>query len=440
MKKPFHQTPQVSSLIPHPSSMSDSGFRSPPSALSVIPYGRQSIDEQDIQAVVEVLRGDWLTCGPAVTQFEDVVREYIGVKHAIAVSNGTAALHLCCMALDVQPGDVGVTSPLTFLASANCIAYCGGRPDFVDINPETYCLSPDRLEEYIKRNGVPKVVIPVDFAGVPADLPRIYEMAKQYGFAVIEDAAHSIGSTYIHKGETIHCGACVHSDLAIFSFHPVKTVTAGEGGMVLTNDDALAHRIRMLTSHGMERDVNLFQPWSIRNTDGCLLDHPDAERTVGEKAPWLYQQQVLGYNYRITDIQCALGTSQFRRLDGIVKRRREIVDCYQTAFSQNDQLICPPCPEGTAPAYHLYVLRFKEKAEVLRVTACSTLRENGIFAQVHYLPVYLQPWYQRQYGYARAKCPEAEAVYANGLSIPLYPSMLNVDVEKVVSIINRFTE
>lgn len=401
-----------------------------------IPYGRQYIDEEDIKAVVGVLRGDWLTCGPAVTQFEDIVREYIGVKHAIAVCNGTAALHLCCMALDIQSGDVGVTSPLTFLASANCIAYCGGRPDFIDIDPASYCLSPDRLEEYIQKNGVPKVVVPVDFAGVPADLPRIYEMAAKYGFHVIEDAAHSIGSTYIHDGRTIQCGACVHSDMAIFSFHPVKTVTAGEGGMVLTNNDELARRVRMLTSHGMERDICRFQPWPVCNRNGCLTDDQGAQHLSGEKAPWLYQQQELGYNYRITDIQCALGTSQFRRLDETVRRRRDIVDRYQSAFGSSRALICPPCPEGSSPAYHLYVLRFKELDDALRVETCATLRNHGIFAQVHYIPVYLQPWYQRQYGYRRGKCPDAESIYQNCLSIPLYPSMTDAEVEKVIQIIN----
>lgn len=407
---------------------------------AILPYGKQFVDDQDIQAVVDVLRGDWLTCGPAVTQFEDAVREYVGVKHAIAVSNGTAALHLCCMALDVQPGEVGVTSPLTFLASANCIAYCGGRPDFVDIDPGTYCLSPERLEEYIRENGTPRVVIPVDFSGVPADLPRIYEMAQRHGFAVIEDAAHSIGSTYEHQGKTIHCGACAHSDLAVFSFHPVKTVTAGEGGMVLTNDDELARRVRMLASHGMERDTSRFEPWDIENRHGGLHKVTQSGSEIQEKAPWLYQQQQLGYNYRITDIQCALGTSQFQRLNATVRRRREIVDCYHKAFSTNAALSCPPCPSEVVPAYHLYVLRFKKNVEAVRMAACTALREKGIFAQVHYIPVYLQPWYQRMYGYCRGKCPEAEAVYENCLSIPLYPSMADADVNKVIGIIRRFTE
>jgi len=405
-----------------------------------LPYGRQAIDDQDVQAVIDVLRGDWLTCGPAVTEFERVVREYIGVKHAIAVSNGTAALHLCCLALDIQPGDVGITSPLTFLASANCIAYCGGRPDFSDIDSETYCLSPEKLEEHIQKNGAPKVVIPVDFAGVPADLPRIHELAKKYGFSVIEDAAHSIGSTYIYKDQTIHCGSCVHSDLAIFSFHPVKTVTAGEGGMVLTNDDALAERVRMFASHGMERDPALFQPWPVCTGDGTLQPEDVPTDPADGKVPWLYQQQELGFNYRVTDIQCALGTSQFGRLDPIIERRRILFDQYQQAFGSNPKLICAPCPEGTDPAYHLYVLRFKDGAKSMRVAACAALREEGIFAQVHYLPVYLQPWYRRQYGYAPGKCPEAETVYGDCLSIPLFPAMTEEDMQNVIQIINRITE
>lgn len=401
---------------------------------SVIPYGRQFVSDEDIQCVVDVLHGDWLTCGPAVTRFEDVVRDYVGVKHAIAVSNGTAALHLSCLALGIRPGDTGVTSPLTFLASANCIAYCGGTPDFVDIDPQTYCLSPDRLEEYIKENGVPKVVVPVDFAGVPADLPRIWAMAKTYVFSVIEDAAHSVGSAYRHGGNWVKCGSCTHSDLSILSFHPVKTVTSGEGGMVLTNDDGLAARVRMFASHGMEREASRFEAWPIDNRSGEIL----SEACVAEgadKAPWLYQQQELGFNYRITDIQSALGASQFSRLDEIVARRREIFDRYQEAFADCSDFVLPPCPKEFEPAYHLYVLRFKNTSSEKRIEICSELRENGIFAQVHYIPVYLQPWYRREYGYEAGKCPAAEKVYENCLSIPLYPSMTDGDIEKVIQVI-----
>ena len=408
--------------------------------MEMIPYGRQFVDDDDIQAVIDVLRSDWLTGGPAVTVFEDLVRDYLGVKHAIAVSNGTAALHLCCLALGIQHGDTGVTSPLTFLASANCIAYCGGRPDFVDVDPDTYCLSPDQLEEYIKKNGAPKVVIPVDFAGVPADLPRIWTLSKKYGFSVIEDAAHSIGSSYLHDGHSIRCGACVHSDLAIFSFHPVKTITAGEGGMVLTNDDELAARVRMFASHGMEREVDRFLPWEIDNATGRMFDELAPIASSMEKAPWLYQQQVLGYNYRITDIQCALGTSQFRRIDEAVKRRHAIFDQYQEAFSSNSRLICPLCPQGVNTAFHLYVLRFTETIESVRFTACETLRKHSIFAQVHYIPVYLQPWYKKRYGSQRGKCPDAESVYSDCLSIPLYPTMVNKEIELVIRTINELTE
>ncbi|MFT5241792.1 MAG: perosamine synthetase [Candidatus Promineifilaceae bacterium] len=402
-----------------------------------IPYGRQFVTEEDIQSVVDVLHGDWLTCGPAVTRFENVVRDYVGVKHAIAVSNGTAALHLSCLALDVGPGDVGVTSPLTFLASANCVAYCGGTPDFVDIDPLTYCLSADQLAEYIEEHGVPKVVIPVDFAGIPADLPRIWAMAKEHGFAVIEDAAHSIGSAYRHDGEMIKCGACLHSDVAILSFHPVKTVTSGEGGMVLTNDDKLAARVRMFASHGMERDVDLFAPWSIDNTNGEIM--PEPAKTAGTpKAPWLYQQQALGFNYRITDIQSALGASQFTRLDDFVARRRDIFDQYQAAFAgSTDDFVLPPCPPEFDPAYHLYVLRFKHASSMARVKIYASLHASGVVAQVHYIPVYLQPWFQQQYGYAQGKCPNAEAFYERCVSLPLFPSMTEANVAQVVAAVRE---
>lgn len=400
----------------------------------MIPYGRQFVTEEDIQSVVDVLKGDWLTCGPSVTRFEDVVRDYVGVKHAIAVSNGTAALHLSCLALGIGPGDVGVTSPLTFLASANCIAYCGGTPDFVDIDAGSYCLSPELLDKYIKDNGVPKVVIPVDFAGVPADLPRIWAMAKAHGFSVIEDAAHSVGSAYRHESRMVKCGSCLHSDLSILSFHPVKTVTCGEGGMVLTNDDELATRVRMFASHGMERNVGEFEDWSIDNVSGEVVSEAVAQSGT-DKALWLYQQQELGFNYRITDIQSALGASQFSRLDTIVARRREIFDRYQAAFAECNDFELPPCPKDSDPAYHLYVLRFKNAPSMKRINICSVLRENGIFAQVHYIPVYLQPWYRREYDYEVGKCPEAERVYENCLSIPLYPSMTDEEVEQVIRVI-----
>ena len=254
-----------------------------------IPYGRQSIDDDDVYSVVKTLRSEFLTTGPNVEEFESGLCELTGAKHAIACSNGTAALHLACLALGIGENSLCVTSPITFLSSANCVEFCNGRVDFIDIDPNTLCLSSDRLEEYCQDVAVPDLVIPVDFAGVPADLPAKKALADKYGFKIIEDAAHSIGSTYTHNGTTYHCGGCAHSDMAIFSFHPVKTVTTGEGGAVLTNDDEMAEKIRQMRSHGIMRDSDL----SGRN-DG----------------PWYYEMADLNFNSRITDFQCALGKSQ----------------------------------------------------------------------------------------------------------------------------------
>jgi UDP-4-amino-4,6-dideoxy-N-acetyl-beta-L-altrosamine transaminase len=393
-----------------------------------IPYGRQWITEQDIEAVAQVLRSNWLTCGPAVRQFEEAIAKSCGARHAVAVSNGTAALHLACLALGLGPKHKGVTSPLTFLASANCLAYCQARPDFVDIDPDRLCLSPSGLEAYIDRNGTPDVVIPVDFSGIPADLPRIQKLAERYGFAVIEDAAHSLGSRYYHDGQWFRCGSCAHTELAILSFHPVKTLTTGEGGMVLTNNDKLARRLRMLANHGIERDPSQFEPWPICNATGDT--RPGS--TAGS-APWLHQQQMLGYNYRITDMQSALGLSQLGRLDQFIARRRAIVARYNDAFRGMTRLLIPPQPENVETAYHLYPLRFRDLAAGQRRQIDIRLRQAGIFAQVHYIPVYWQPWYREQYGYQPGLCPSAEAFYAQSISLPLFPAMTDEDVGRVIS-------
>jgi perosamine synthetase len=399
--------------------------------MKIIPYGRQSISEADIKAVVNVLRGDWLTCGSHVTAFERAVAEYCGVKHAVAVCNGTAALHVACMALDVGVGDIGVTSPLTFLASANCIAYCGGCPDFVDIDMDTLCMSPELLEEWISNNGTPKVIVPVDFAGVPADLPRIWQLAQKHGFKVIEDAAHSLGSVYTYEGKDYKCGCCEQSDMAILSFHPVKTITSGEGGMVLTNDDILAKRARMFTSHGTQMDPTLFQAWAIES-DGQISVGASVQETEGI-APWLYQQQLLGYNYRLTDIHSALGISQMKRLDEFALRRKEIVKMYNKAFGTIDGLIIPPRPENMDPVNHLYVLRLASDLKSLRHPIVQKLKDEGILTQVHYIPVHLQPWYASSFGYGVAKCPVAEGVYESCISLPLFPAMTNKDITSVIN-------
>jgi perosamine synthetase len=376
----------------------------------MIPYGKQSIDESDIEPVGQVLRSDFLTTGPAVELFERKLCELTGARYAVACSNGTAALHLACLALGIGKGNTGITSPITFLASANCVEFCGGAMDFVDIDPDTLCLSTAALESYCKDHASPTVVIPVDFAGVPADLPGIWTLAQKYGFKVIEDAAHAIGSTYTHDSKELQCGCCAHSDMAIFSFHPVKTITTGEGGVVLTNDSALAKRLRRFRNHGMTKDAD-----SLSRNDG----------------PWYYEMHELGFNYRITDLQCALGISQMNRLGVFKKRRQEIVAAYNKAFSDHPDLIIPPWPSETSPCFHLYALQFA-KGDRVRKRVYEILAANGVLPQVHYIPVYRQPYYQKKYGYRQGKCPAAETYYFRCLSLPLYPALTDSDVNKVI--------
>jgi len=375
-----------------------------------ISYGRQSISEDDIEAVGKVLRSPFLTTGPVAAEFEAALCKLTGAKHAIVCTNGTTALHLACLGLGISQGDIGVTSPITFLASANCVEFCGGRADFVDIDPETLCLSAEKLESYCKNVAVPNVVIPVDFAGVPADLPAIHALSRKYGFRIIEDAAHSIGSSYTFKGQEISCGACAHSDLAIFSFHPVKTITCGEGGAVLTNDDDMAARVRLLRSHGMARDIDL-----LTKKDG----------------PWYYEMTDISYNCRITDFQCALGKSQLKRLQFFKDRRREIVDRYNKAFRAYDELTLPPDPEGNSVCYHLYVLQFYDGGRK-RYEVFHRLSKVRIYCQIHYIPVYWQPYYSRKYGYRAGRCPEAEKYYSRCLSLPLFPALSNDEVDYII--------
>jgi perosamine synthetase len=375
-----------------------------------ISYGHQSILEEDIEAVAEVLRSPFLTTGPVAVEFESSLCDLTGAKHAIVCSNGTTALHLACLGLGISKDDLGITSPITFLASANCVEFCGGRTDFVDIDAETLCISPEKLEIYCKNVAVPKVVIPVDFAGIPADLPAIHALSKKYGFRIIEDAAHSIGSSYEWNGHKISCGACVHSDMAIFSFHPVKTITCGEGGAILTNDDKMAERLRLMRSHGMERAIDL-----LTKNDG----------------PWYYEMSDLSYNCRITDFQCALGKSQLKRLQYFKDRRQDIVDRYNTAFSVFDELMLPPDPKGSSTCYHLYVLQFLDGGQK-RYESFQKLWKVRIYCQIHYIPVYWQPYYNRKYGYPTGKCPNAERYYAQCLSLPLYPALSDDEVDYII--------
>lgn len=377
----------------------------------MIPYGRQNISEEDISAVVEVLRSDFLTQGPAVPRFEAAVAEYVGARHAVACSNATAALHMACMALGVGPGDIVWTSPNTFVASANCALYCGASVDFVDIDPVTWNMSPAALEEKLRaaeREGrLPKVVIPVHFSGEPCDMAAIGALAKRYGFRVIEDAAHAIGAAY--PGGKV--GDCRHSDIVVFSFHPVKIITTGEGGLALTNDPEIASRLNLARSHGITRDPELMQ---------------------GEPhGPWYYEQIGLGFNYRMTDMQAALGLSQMARLEEFLERRQQIADAYDAALA-GLPLTTPYRNPASRSALHLYVVRLgldgiaKGHRQVF-----EELRASGIGVNLHYIPVYLQPHY-RSLGFAPGHCPEAERYYAEAISLPIFATLSDTDQRFVI--------
>jgi len=390
--------------------------------MEIIPYSRQNINEEDIRAVCSVLRSDWLTQGSKVREFEEALCQEIGAKHCIVVANGTMALHLACMALDIGQGQIGLTSPISFMASANCIEYCGGRPDFADIDPGTLCLSPESVKYYCD-SRVPKVVIPVDFAGVPADLPRFRDLSERYGFKLIEDAAHAIGSTYTHDGNDYICGSCAHTDMAIFSFHPVKTITTGEGGAILTNDDQLADKLRCLANHGIERD-----PPKFTNLQSAICN-PQSPPS------WYHEMQTLGFNSRITDIQSALGLSQIKRLREFKIKRQGIVKGYNRALRELEgrQIVTlPPWPEDTDPCYHLYTLRLGSNCRVHRDDLFQRLREKGIYCQIHYIPIYRQHFYQQRYNYPTARFPEAEKYFVSCLSLPLFPDMNEGIFQRIV--------
>jgi UDP-4-amino-4,6-dideoxy-N-acetyl-beta-L-altrosamine transaminase len=365
----------------------------------MIPYGRQNIVQADIDAVVEVLRSDWLTQGPTVSRFEEVVATKVGAKHAVAVNSATSALHIACLALDVGPGDRVWTSPITFVASANCARYCGADVDLVDVDPRTYNLSVVALEEKLvaaSRSGMlPKVVIPVHFAGQSCDMAGIHALAQQYGFRVVEDASHAIGGHY--RGVAV--GNCVYSDIAIFSFHPVKIITTGEGGMAMTNDSHLAQRMQRLRSHGVTR-----APGEMQQCDA---------------GAWYYEQVELGFNYRMTDVQAALGLSQHVRIDDFVRRRTQIASRYDEQLS--DLPLQRPYQDPNArSAFHLYPIQTDlGRGSVDRRTLFDRLRARGVGVNVHYIPVHLQPYY-RQLGFGPGYCPNAEAYYSNALSLPLF--------------------
>jgi len=378
---------------------------------TMIPYGRQDISEADIQAVVDVLRSDFLTQGPAVPAFEERIANYCQANFALAVNSATSALHIACLALEVGPGDVVWTSPITFVASANCALYCGATVDFVDINPVTYNMCADRLEEKLevakKKNCLPKVVIPVHLCGEPCDMERIKKLGDEYGFKIIEDASHAIGGSYLSR----KIGDCTYSDIVVFSFHPVKIITSAEGGMAITNDAKLAKHMTLLRSHGISKE--------------------SLEMTQVPDGPWYYEQLALGFNYRMTDLQAALGLSQTQRLDEFVVQRHEICDRYAKILEPLPVKL-PFLDPRNRSALHLYVIRLKlEEIEVSHKDVFERMRNLGVGVNLHYMPVYLQPYY-KQFGFKKGYCVEAEKYYEEAISLPMYPNLSEPQQHQVV--------
>lgn len=444
---------------------------------SSIPYGRQHITDEDIQAVVETLKSDYLTQGPRIPEFEAAFAEYVGAKYAVAVANGTAALHLNCLALGVQPGDKVITSPITFAASANCVRYCGGEVVFADIDRETYLLDINEVRKLLEAapKGTYKGIIPVDFAGRACDLQAFRELADEYGLWIIEDSCHSPGGHFIDSdGNAQRCGNGQFADLAIFSFHPVKHIAAGEGGMITTNDPELYEKLLMLRTHGITKDASKYQnPIELAlgkvnreqgTINGGAQESADRSQFTAHSSPltaypqWYMEMQTLGYNYRLTDFQAALGLSQLQRADAGLQGRREIAAVYYEAFKNipqitdrnyeavNSQQLTAssrsPLTANRSPltahrspsghAYHLYVIEAED-----RLGLYNYLREQQIYAQIHYIPCHLMPYYQEQ-GWKPGDMEQAEAYYSQCISLPMYPTLTEEEQAFVIQTILHF--
>lgn len=397
---------------------------------NTIPYGKQSISEEDIDAVIQALKSDYLTQGPKIKEFEDKFASYIGSKYAVAVANGTAALHLCTLALGVESGDKVITTPITFAASANCVLYCGGEVVFSDINPSTYLLDIDSVRDQLIKSpkGTFKGIILVDFAGRPLDLELFRNLADEFGLWIIEDACHAPGghfkdSKYIEQ----RCGNGVYADLAIFSFHPVKHIACGEGGMITTNNESLYQKLIMLRTHGITKDEGFY----LNDCDIAFGNYETINKDNSNYPGWYMEMQMLGYNYRLTDIQAALGVSQLIRADDGLYRRREIAGIYFNAFKDKNYILGQSgIVEGHA--YHLYIIEVKDRAGLY-----TYLKENKIYAQVHYIPCHLMPHYKK-IGWELGDFPNAEKYYSNCLSLPMYPTLKHEEQLFVISKINDF--
>lgn len=373
-----------------------------------LPYGRQWIEEDDIQAVVDTLRGDFLTTGPAVDAFEQAIAQYVGARYAVSFSNGTAALHGACFAAGIGEGDEVITTPMTFAASANCVLYQNGTPVFADIDPMTYNLDPEAVERAITPRT--KAIIPVHFTGQPAAMREIHRIAKQYGLVVIEDAAHALGATY--QGRRI--GAL--SDMTMFSFHPVKHITSGEGGIITTNDETYYQKLLQFRTHGI-----------TKNTDQLTDIH----------GPWYYEMQFLGFNYRMTDIQAVLGTSQLKKIERFIELRKQYVALYEKAFRDVRELTTPYQDEVGESSWHLYIIRLNQgQLRASRKEIFEALLNENIGVNVHYIPVHWMPYYQ-ELGYQKGICPHAEALYEDIITLPLFPAMTEHDVYDVIDAVKK---
>ena len=376
--------------------------------MKYIPYGHHWIDKDDIKAVTDVLKGDWLTQGAQVDEFEEAVAEYCHASYAVAFSSGTAALHAAAYAAGIAKGDEAITTPLTFAADGNCVLYNGGTIKFADIQKDTYNIDPQEIKKHITSKT--KALIPVDFTGQPCDLDEINQIAREHNLVVIEDACHGIGSEY--KGKKL--GGL--SDMTVFSFHPVKTITTGEGGMVLTNNEQYSEQLRLFRTHGITKD-----PKKMHANEGG----------------WYYEMQELGYNYRITDFQCALGKSQLKKLDAFIERRRHIVQQYNEEFRDISEIITPFEKPDVVSAYHLYVIQLRT---LNRKKVYDELRARNIGVQVHYIPVHLHPYYQEHFGFKAGDFPNAEEYYRRALTLPLFPKMTDTDVDDVIHTVTKVSK